>query len=111
VTDTGDTPEGEMSAGIQNLFSLLKASGRVEAHDALLLNYTNGSLKYSELKGEVAEGLVGLSTQFRANRAELLSNKKDIKNQIKASSAAIRVQAQQTIKEVKDLVGLANVKF
>ena len=106
VTDTGNTPAGEMSAGVKNLFSLLKASGRVEAHESLLLNHANGSLRYSELKEEVAEGLVALSSQFKENRAAILANKKEIKNQIKASSANIRKQAQETIKEVKSLVGL-----
>ncbi len=111
VTDTGNTPEGEMSAGVQNLFALLQAADKIEAHTALLENYKGGSLKYSELKQEVADGLVALSTQFKENKAAFMADKKNIKSQIKASSALIRRQAQQTIKEVKDLVGLQNIKF
>ncbi len=111
VTDTGDTPLGEMSAGIENLFSLLKAAERMEAHNSLLEDYNNGSLKYSDLKEAVAEGLIDLSSEFRDKRADILSRKKEIKGQIKASSATIRKRAQQTVKEVKELAGLSNVKY
>lgn len=110
VTDTGQATEG-MSAGVENLFSLLGASGKKEAHEYLRTCYQNGTLKYSELKAEVAEGLVGLSALFKDRKAAIEQDKKKIKNQIKASSAQIRKRAQETVKEVKELTGLANVRF
>ena len=110
VTDTGQATEG-MSAGVENLFSLLGASGKKEAHEYLRTCYQNGTLKYSELKAEVAEGLVGLSAVFKDRKAAIEQDKKNIKNQIKASSAQIRKRAQETVKEVKELTGLANVRF
>ncbi len=111
VTDTGDTPAGEISPGIANLFELLKACGKIDAHDSLMEDHLSGHLKYVDLKEAVAEAVVALSTGFRARKAELQANKKDIKNQIKASSAEIRRRAQQTLKEVKELTGLMNVRF
>ncbi|MCH2024011.1 MAG: tryptophan--tRNA ligase [Saprospiraceae bacterium] len=111
VTDTGENTSNKMSAGVENLFSLLDASGKTEAHDSLLESYNNGSLQYSELKEEVANGLVELSATFKSRKAEIASNKKEYKARIKASSALIRKRAQQTIREVKDLTGLANIKF
>lgn len=111
VTDTGDTPAGQMSAGVENLFSLLKAAGQMEAHASLMTDYEAGALKYVDLKQAVADGLVGISEPIRERKAELLADKKAVKNQIKASSAEIRKRAQQTLKEVKDLVGLVNVRF
>jgi len=74
-------------------------------------SYNNGGLKYSELKEAVADGLVEISQKFITNKAELKANKKEVKNQIKASSHEIRKKAQETIKEVKELVGLQNVRF
>ena len=111
VTDTGEMEEGKMSPGVENLFSLLKASGRQEAHDSLMQDYNAGALKYSDLKEAVADGLVALSSTFREHKAELQANKKEIKNQIKGSTWEIRKRAQQTIKDVKDLTGLMNVRF
>lgn len=111
VTDTGETKEGEMSAGIENLFTLLKACEQMEAHSSLMEDYNAGILKYVDLKQVVADALVEKTTIFRANKAELQKNKKDIKNKIKYASAEIRKQAQATLKEVKDLTGLMNVRF
>ncbi len=111
VTDTGDTPEGKMSPGVQNLFELLKASEKMEAHAQLMKDYEGGQLKYVDLKDAVADALVEISQRFIAKKEELNSNKKEVKNQIKYSSSIIRQRAQQTLKEVKDLAGLMNVKF
>lgn len=111
VTDTGDTKEGEMSAGVENLFGLLRACGKTQAHDSLIQDFNAGSLKYSELKAVVADALVELTQPFKNRLDEILADKKTVKAKIKASSAEIRKTAQETIREVKDLVGLLNVKF
>lgn len=111
VTDTGETPEGEMSPGVENLFSLLRASGKQASHDQLMKDYEAGNLKYVELKDATADALVEISNGFKTKKAELVADRKMVKNQIKASSAEIRKQAQKTIREVKDLTGLLNVKM
>lgn len=110
VTDTGDTKEGEMSAGITNLFSLLKAAGQEEEYNILLKQYESGTLKYVALKDAVADGLIAISNQFRENRTALLSNKREVKNQIKASAEVIRKRAKQTLKDVKELAGLMHAR-
>lgn len=111
VTDTGDTPAGEMSAGVANLFSLLKAAGNLEAHTSLMEDYQAGNLKYAPLKEVVADALANLSAGFREKRAELNADKKGVKEQIRESSVTIRKRAQETIREVKELSGLLNVKM
>jgi len=55
-----------MSAGVTNLFSLLDASGMHEAHTSLMTDYEQGTLKYSDLKHEVANGLVAISGGIRS---------------------------------------------
>ena len=112
VTDTGEVDPENMSPGVDNLFELLKASGdSVEALDSLMNDYKSGSLKYSVLKEVVADSVVAMLTPFREKRAELAADKRALKDQIKTSSLEIRKRAQQTVKEVKDLVGLMNVKY
>ena len=111
VTDTGDSPDGETSASVANLFSLLRAGNNMEAHDVFMETFKNNTLRYSDLKAAVADTMVELTTPFRERKAELNANRKEVKNQIKASSYEIRKIAQQTIKEVKELSGLTNVRF
>ncbi|NJC26431.1 tryptophan--tRNA ligase [Neolewinella antarctica] len=115
VTDSGSTSpvaSGEgMSPGVSNLFSLLDASGNTEAHASLLQDYEQGSLQYADLKKEVADGLVAISSEIRNNLAELKKDRKAVKNQVKQSSYEIRKRAQETLREVKDICGLMNVRF
>ena len=110
VTDSG-ADAGAMSAGVTNLFSLLDASGMHEAHTSLMQDYEQGTLKYADLKHEVANGLVAISGDIRERLAELKSDRKAVKNQVKQSSYEIRKRAQETIREVKDVTGLMNVRF
>ena len=111
VTDTGDTPAGTMSPGVENLFMLMKASGGVEQHQSLMADYTAGSLRYSDLKEATADALWTMMADFAERKAEINADKKALKNQIKQSSFEIRKRAQETLKEVKELTGLMNVRY
>lgn len=106
VTDTGEPDTFKMSPGVLNLFTILKATGRIDEHDRLHVLYTSGMLKYSELKDTVADAVVSMTDPFRAKRLEILADKRAFKDRIKASSEVIRKKAQQTMKEVKEMVGL-----
>jgi tryptophanyl-tRNA synthetase len=110
VTDTGEVTDGQMSAGVANLFELLKASDKQDDYRVLMAAYNAGNLKYSELKESVALALVEISANFCASKKEIEANKKEVKYQVKNASAAIRKIAQNTLAEVKDLCGLINVK-
>lgn len=108
VTDTGEAVAGEMSAGVKNLFELLRACDAMSAHDALMADYTSGALRYSDLKESVANALIGLINPLRERLAELWADEKNVKSQVQESSAEIRKRAQQTLREVRDITGLAS---
>jgi tryptophanyl-tRNA synthetase len=114
VTDAGDEQTmGIMSPGVENLFVMLKACDREDQHSEMLAMYKdpNQKLSYKDLKEAVADALFTKTQEFIQKRNDLLQHKKDIKNQIKYSSSEIRKIAQETLKEVKELCGLQNVKF
>ena len=110
VTDTGEIDPKEMSPGVKNLFEIVKACQKLDQYQTLMNDYTNGQLKYSELKEIVSDALVELITPIRENYQEISSNKKEHKEQIRASSAVIRNRAKQTLQEVREIVGLTNLK-
>ncbi|MCS7036843.1 MAG: tryptophan--tRNA ligase [Saprospiraceae bacterium] len=110
VTDTGNTPAGEMSPGVANLFEILRACGQIDAYNALMADYQGGTLRYSDLKETVADALSALITALRERLHHLQANKKQVKTQIEASSAAIRERARQTLREVREIVGLPALK-
>ena len=111
VTDAGDHPTDSMSPGVENLFSLMKASGNMEKHDEFLEAYRQGGLRYGDLKSEVAAELIAMTEPIRARKRQILEDKRNIKEQIRASSALVRDRAQKTLAEVKDLVGLLNLRY
>ncbi len=111
VTDTGDGSKTVMSPGVENLFSILTACNAMEQHQVLKEKFENETLQYAELKGETAEALLKVLTPIQERKKELLANKKEVKSQIKYSSSLIRKRAQETVREVKDICGLSNVKF
>lgn len=110
VTDTGETPAGQMSPGVQNLFEIVRACGQQDAYDALMTDYSNGALKYSDLKEVTANALVALTGAFRERLHTLQADKKAVKAQIQASSAEIRKRAQQTLREVREIAGLPTLR-
>ena len=109
VTDMGEATD-KMSAGVQNLFNLLKACDKMDAYNTLMDTYHAGTLRYGDLKGEVAEALVALTQPFGERLADLTARKEEVQAQIQDSSAEIRKIAQETLSEVKALVGLLNPK-
>lgn len=109
VTDSGDTPPGQMAEGVKNLFEIIQACGNIEIHNQLINAYSTGDLKYVDLKEATSETLINYLAPFKENKKEILADKKILKNKIKESSAAIRTTAQKTLKEVKELTGLLNV--
>ena len=110
VTDTGDTPTGEMSPGVANLFEILRACGNLDAHKSLMADYEAGALRYSDLKESVADAVAALTGGFREKLEALNADKRAVKAQIQESSAVIRQRAQQTLREVREIVGLLNLK-
>ncbi len=106
VTDTGETPANEMSSGVQNLFELLRACGANDAYDALMGDYQAGTRQYGALKQAVADAVVALINPLRERLAELNANSEQVQEQIRASSAHIRLRAQQTLREVREIAGL-----
>ena len=106
VTDTGQQQGGEMSPGVENLFNLIKACGKMNEFNELLKQYNTGTLKYNELKGVTADALVELTSGFRKKRDESFKNRDQNERLIKILSEKARDFASQTVIGVKRLTGL-----
>lgn len=97
--------EGDMSSGVKNLFRILSAFD-VDAYNEQLSLYQQGILRYGQFK----QVLMTAISKFTAHNIEQLAivtaNKTSVLEQIRESSLAKRAIAQQTLREVKGLVGL-----
>jgi tryptophanyl-tRNA synthetase len=110
VTDSGDTPKGQMSPGVANLFEILKACGKIAERDKLYSDHVAGNLKYVDLKEATGAAIIELVSPIRERFSEINADKKTYKSMIQDSSATIRHKVMENMREVKELAGLPNVK-
>ena len=106
VTDSGETPEGQMSPGVANLFELLKASGKTDQVSELLRNYETGKLQYRVLKETVADAIVELTSKLKTRRQEIAADPETVISQVREMSDKARAIAGDTMKEVRRIIGL-----
>ena len=106
VTDSGETPEGQMSPGVANLFELLKAGGKTDEVAALLKDYQAGTLQYRVLKETVAEAIVELTSKLKDRRQEIAADSENVNVQVREMSDKARAIAGDTLKEVRRMIGL-----
>ncbi len=109
VTDIGGQPAGEMSPGVSNLFTIIKACGNLDVWNSLMKDYNGGVLKYKDLKDAAADSLVETLKPFRERREELNRDQARIRLLVRDSSAVAREYAEKTLNEVKALTGLIRV--
>jgi len=105
VTDSGDTPDGEVSPGIENLLTLLDACERGQVAEAMRRDYLSGSLRYVDLKGEVADALVALTSEMRERRDRILRQETDLHGRIFEMAAKARSMAAETLALVREKAG------
>lgn len=105
VTDTGPA-SGSMSAGVKNLFDLLILFDAPNAHQKLLASYQNKTLKYSELKTELAETIIAKLKPIKEKKQSLLKNKKQVIKILANGAAIAQKLAAKNILEIKRKMGL-----
>ena len=105
VTDSGDTPEGEVSPGIGNLLTLLEACGREGTAEAMRADYLAGTLRYVDLKGETADALVELTRSMKDRREQVLHQETQLESRIFEMAAKARTMAAETLTLVRERAG------
>lgn len=105
VTDTGPV-SAEMSAGVKNLFDLLKLFNATAVQQKLTEAYNNKTLKYSELKSELVEAIIKHLQPIQAKKKKLEKNKKQVIKILADGAKKAGKIAGQNILEVKKKMGL-----
>lgn len=105
VTAT-DAPEGEMPAGVKNLFDLLLEFGDQQVYADLSREYTARTIKYSDLKETLADALAKYFEPMRERRLELDTQTKQIQKIITDGAKKANATASETLSEVKEKIGL-----
>jgi tryptophanyl-tRNA synthetase len=105
VTAT-DAPAGEMPQGVGNLFELGRQFGNHGMVEKFEKQYHGGSIKYSELKTELAQALADFFAPMRAKKKELEQDHAYVKQVLQDGAAAAASVANQTLADAKKKIGL-----
>ncbi|WP_324716955.1 tryptophan--tRNA ligase [Carboxydochorda subterranea] len=105
VTDPG--PAGaEMSPGVLNLFTLLELTAPADVVAHFRAAYSDGTIRYVELKQALADALVELVTPIQERYRELSARPGTVEEVLAAGGERARKVASQVLAEVRDRMGL-----
>lgn len=105
-TDSGDLG-GEVpeSGGVATLFALLRLAEREDLHNKYTQDYRDKNIRYSDMKGDVADAIFEVLRPIQDRRRDIEENF-DLDNMIKKHTEICRQVAYNTLKEVKQKMGL-----
>ncbi len=106
VTDGGPAePNSPMAEPVANLFTLLQIASTEETYNHFLAAYNDCSIRYGDLKGQLAEDLVALTAPIRERILELQNDQEYLNKVAREGAERARESARQTLEEVRRIIG------
>lgn len=98
--------DGAGSAGVENLLFLFEQFGDAAQAAQFRGAISDSSIKYSELKGSLADAIANYFESFRIRKKELLADTQYLAQIMTDGASEAREIAQNTMFEVKQKIGL-----
>ena len=106
VTDSGPTaPDSEKPEVIQNLFTFLEIVSTPDTYNYFNEKWNDCSIRYGDLKKQLAEDIVAFNEPIRQNIEEYMSNTELLDKIASQGAEKARESAAKTIKEVREIIG------
>ncbi len=106
VTDSGPTKQNqELSEPIQNLFDLMQAVSGTETIDYFKDRYNNCTIRYGDLKKQLAEDMVRFTTPFLEKFENIYSDSAYLRKVVNEGAEKARLSASKTLKDVREIIG------
>ncbi len=106
-TDSGPTePDSEMPEYIQNLFLLMSLVSSAETVDTYKNAFNNCTIRYGDMKKQLAEDMVQFIAPIRERAKELQADENRIRKILKEGAEKARASASITIAEARKLIGI-----
>lgn len=106
-TDTGPTqPNSVKPVEIENLFDLLRLVSTPETVQHFNDAYNNCSIRYGDLKKQLAEDMVHYLTPIREKINELTADEMRLNEILGDGAAKARASAQKTLNDVREIIGV-----
>lgn len=106
-TDGGPTEHNsEMPDYIKNIFLLMSLVSTPDVVDTYRKAYNDCTIRYGDMKKQLAEDMVKFIAPIRQRAAELQDNPEQIRKILKEGAEKARVSASATIAEARKLIGI-----
>jgi len=106
VTDTGPAGKNQpKSQGVENLFSLMSVLSSPDTMAHFEGKYNDGSIRYGEMKKQLAEDIVRFTDPLRHRILEMGSDNAYLKKVTAMGAEKARASASKTIREVREIIG------
>jgi tryptophanyl-tRNA synthetase len=106
VTDSGPTePNQEKPEVIQNLFALMELVSDPETIRFFDESYNNCTIRYGDLKKQLAEDMVAFTAPLKEKIDALHANDSYLNDVMQAGAEKARKSAAKTLKEVREIIG------
>ena len=106
VTDAGPTePIQPKAEAIQNIFQLMKVVSAPETFSFFDEQYNSCSIRYGDMKKQLAQDMISFTEPFRERIKELLSNDEYINKVRRMGKEKAQESAAKTIREVREIIG------
>jgi tryptophanyl-tRNA synthetase len=94
-----------MSEPVKNLFTLMKIMSSEDTYSYFLEAYNNCTIRYGEMKKQLAEDIIKFTEPIRLRINELKNNETYLKKVIVEGANKARESASKTLKEVREIIG------
>ncbi len=106
VTDTGPTATNQTKAeGVENLFTLLKVVSKPDVVEHFEIQYNNCSIRYGDLKKQLAEDIIAFTEPIRQRILEISSDDNYIGRVARMGAEKARASGAATVREVREIIG------
>jgi len=104
---TGTGTENTLTPGAQNLMTLLEEFGTPQQVNHFKNQLKNKNIRYSELKEALAQAIIDYFADFRTQRKALAKKPQYLEKVLKDGAKKAQKNAQKTLKDVKELIGVS----
>lgn len=106
VTDSGPThPNQPKPQAIENIFYLMKVMSKPETSLFFEESYNNCTIRYGDMKKQLADDIVTFTEPFREKIKELSSNNEYLRKVVNMGREKAQESASKTIREVREIIG------
>jgi len=106
VTDSGPiNPDQPKSLGLANLFTLMNYFSSPDTTIHFENEYKAGTIRYGDLKKQLAEDIIRFTTPFRERILELSADDDYLKKVAGMGAEKARISAIRTIREIREIIG------